>query len=263
MPDDGPLSKDEAERAEAERARLEDPNASVVEKVLAVVEGIAEGFALQSEETNLPKAAGQAVEKASQSVQAVRQGITQGYAPAPATDGATGSAAGAAAATSVADELIVRADVATAQARTDLSRLAEERAQRLQRISRAAGESAGRAKGTPAALRFEAQLAVRDMGAGARRAVVGFVVGAIFTIFAIALFTIAIDFALNRALGWPWGSVLLGIIYVLIAVAAWMQVREGANDIRARTRGHLRAAAQRVRSIREPFDALGRAPPAY
>ncbi|MHB8585889.1 MAG: phage holin family protein [Thermoplasmatota archaeon] len=255
-PANPPNEDEERARARAIEARQASPEATAVEKVLAIIEGAAEGFAQQSQEGNLPQAASEAADKAAGTFRAVRDGISEGRAE-PAGAGPNGPIFPEAAQTMGSVSKPTTTEGTTPSLGTTESTNAGEgidaRTRQLQAVSRAVGESAGRARRTSATLQHDARALLAEAKEATTRVAFGGVAMGAFGIFAFGLLTAAIAYDLDRLVGIPWGTFALAVIYALVAWAIYAWMMGTVHRLRATVRQRIASARRQLASVAEPL----------
>lgn len=222
---------------------MHDPNASAVEKVLAAVQGAAEGFVEQSRAANFPAVAGAAVEKVTQSVQAVREELPA-RAKGAGPEGATGKPG---------EQVFLIEGARAPEAPVPLQDRAEEAVGRLEQYAESLRVASERAAEAPAAIRHEIQSTVREAAREARTAAVGYAATAVLGLFALAFVSIVVAVALNRLLGSPWGWLVVGLLYAIGAAVAFSAAKRSTDEVRETTRRGVANVKGEVREVTGSF----------
>ena len=193
------------ERAVAERSR--NPNASHLEKSLAMAQGLAEGFAEEARRGDLAGSVGAAAQQAQQTVQEAQQGLRRGMPPSegPSAIGASGG--------SLSQVMERGAEAASGSADT-LALLAQQ------------------IREAPTAIAAEVRATVNEVMGEARKTLIGGIAAVILGLFGLFLLSYGAAIYLDGVWGTPWGFVAVGGAYFIVAMIAAASARSGAAGMR-------------------------------
>lgn len=253
-----------AARDAAVQERMNDPNASGIEKALAAFIGAAEGFAEEARKANLPALAQRAVEVTTETVDEVKSAVRESR-PQRSADGAL-SAAPAPGSTLATEDYV--GSLAAADAGLQLTddrsrergRFAEKAShafEKAEHVATAVGESGRRALEAPTAIRHHVKTTTKELARDAADLSVGFLAAGLFAFFALAFFSVVVAVALNEALGGHMGTFLVGLFYLIVAAVlgllAMRAVKAAKEDARRgmdSVKGEARAVTQPLRGLR-------------
>lgn len=230
-----------AERDEAIRRRMESPEATAVEKGLAAVAGAAEGFAEISKTTDLPALAGEAVDRVAETWRAVR---TETRAP-----GREPSLGTARAVEGPATDIPAPPPPAPSAAGERATATVEN----AERYTRAVGQVARRASELPAALGHHVRSTTRVVAKDAAGAAIGYTVATIAGLFALGFFSVVVAALLNGVLGPPVGSLIVAVVYAIVAVGALIFAQREVRSVGEDARAGIRSVREEVRNVGRPL----------
>lgn len=224
---------------------MKDPDASGIEKALAIVQGAAEGFAEQSRDANLPAVVGAAIATVKETVNAVRDEL-----PASATSGG-GAESGQGSETAPEDRVFLIEGARPPDKTIPLEHRAEKAVSDLESYAERLRVAAERAGEAPATIGYEVRSTVKETAADAKTAAIGFSLTGILGLFALAFISIVIAMALDRVLGSPWGWLIVGLVYAIGAVIALASARNATRDAKAHVKEGIADVKAEVRSVKD------------
>jgi len=213
---------------------MRDPDATLPEKLLAALSGAAEGFAEESRNGSLPAVVGAAVERTQEArveLGGFAGGSTQTMESGPS--------------------FVERGEAAA-------SRAAESAAARAADAANAVATAADRASRAASAVAYEARATSKAAARRAGRALAAYAVAALFAVTTFALLTAAFAGVLDDVLGFPWGAIVLALVYAIIAAIAYAFANRGIDRAKARVERGVAAAREEIRSITRPVERFNR-----
>lgn len=250
-----------AERDRAVRERMNDPNATALEKALAALVGAAEGFAEEARKANLPALAGEAFEKAEATAREVRTAVRP-----PSLEGASVLPEGRA---TLAEEDYLGvvpppggAEVEVGLGATEETRVAAlgERATaalaKAQHYAEAVAESGRRALEAPTAVRSHVKATMRDVGRDAARVGAGYGGAGVAAAYVLGFLSVALGIWLMPRVGPVLAWVVVGLAWLVIALVLFLVGRSGVEAAKRDARRGIEDVKAETRAVVAPLRGL-------